>query len=116
MILDITIKDNNGTPIHHFVKQFEEDKDIGAITIEKSGLKPEFKDFLAMYLSDSGRTVRERLLPSKIFFQTVLPAQKFHFHINPIPNTSRRQLTDMNEAVNKYELSFKTLDYEDELW
>lgn len=116
MILDITIKDNNGTPIHHFVKQLEDGKDIGSITIENPGLKPEFKDFLAMYLTDSGRSVRERLLPSKIFFQSIMPAQKLNYNIKYSPIASRKQLTDMNEAVNKYELSFKTIAYEEELW
>ncbi|MDF2803574.1 MAG: hypothetical protein K0S61_3477 [Anaerocolumna sp.] len=114
MIIDITIKDNNGTPIHHIVKNLEDGKDIIPLTIEQPGLKPEFKDFLAMYLSDSGRTVRERLLPCKLYFKTIISGQKINFNIKQEPLTSEKQYNVMNQAVNKYELSFRTLDYEEE--
>ena len=115
MIIDITIKDNNGTPIHHFIKNLEDGKDMIPLTIEAAGLKPAFKDFLAMYLSDSGRVVRERLISGKYYFSTILTGEKFYLKRKQEPASSlEKQSNAMTQAVTKYELSFRTLDNEEE--
>jgi hypothetical protein len=114
MIIDITIKDNNGTPIHHIVKNLESGKDTIPFIIEQPGLKTEFKDFLDMYLSESGRFIRERLIPSTYYFNTIISEHKINFSLKEENKSSEKYNNDLNKAVVKYELSFKTLDYKEE--
>lgn len=113
MIIDITIKDNNGTPLHHIVKNLDDEKETNPLTIDLPGLKQEFKDFLDMYLSDSGRFNRERLMPGKYYFNTFLPAPKIDFHTKQGGIFPEKQHSLMNNAVIRYELSFKTLEEEE---
>lgn len=63
MVIDIDIKiaNSNGQLIHRFSKRFDE-KAESAEKINNEGLSKDFEDFLAEYLSDSGRSIRDRLM------------------------------------------------------
>ncbi|QHQ61658.1 hypothetical protein Ana3638_13480 [Anaerocolumna sedimenticola] len=66
MLIDIDIKiaDNEGKLIQHFSKRFDEKLNIPENVEKRSGIKREFEEFLAEYLTASGRTVREKLIYS----------------------------------------------------
>lgn len=110
MIIDVTIKDNNGTLIHHFIKNLEDGTNTFTLSAHPTGLKTEFKDFLSMYLTESGRVVRERLLPSKYYFNSMLTGHKFKLSSNTASNSLEKHNNALNQALLKYEISFKTLE------
>lgn len=64
MIIDIDIKiaQSNGKLIHSFSKRFNEKLEVSEKIEKNTGLSKEFEDFLAEYLTASGRLVRDRLI------------------------------------------------------
>ncbi len=62
MVIDIKITNSDGKIVHHFKKQFDE-KLTDSDKIEKNfEISKDFEEFLAEYLSASGRKIRERLM------------------------------------------------------
>ena len=66
MLIDIDIKiaDNEGKLIKQFSKRFDEKLNIPEKVEKRKGTNKEFEEFLAEYLTASGRTVREKLIYS----------------------------------------------------
>lgn len=114
MILDISIKDNNGNLIHHYIKNIDDGIKHIPLTIEPFGIKAEFQDFLDMYLSESGKFIREKLLPSSQIYcnskTSIVSNGEFNFYLKKKYFSKDKPTTSMDKAVVKYELYFKTLE------
>ena len=83
MLIDIDIKiaDNEGKLIRHFSKRFDEQLNIPDKIGKGNGVKKEFEEFLAEYLTPSGRFVREKLIcepymPDIYHYNSVIPTDK----------------------------------------
>ncbi len=64
MIIDIDIKiaNSSGKLVHSFSKRFNEKLDLSDKIEKDSGISKDFEDFLAEYLTESGRVVRKKLI------------------------------------------------------
>jgi hypothetical protein len=64
MIIDIDIKiaNSSGKLVHSFSKRFNERLDLSDNIEKDNGMSKDFEDFLAEYLTASGRVVRKKLI------------------------------------------------------
>ncbi len=64
MIIDIDIKiaNSSGKLVHSFSKRFNEKLDLSDKIEKDNGISKDFEDFLAEYLTASGRVVRKKLI------------------------------------------------------
>lgn len=64
MIIDIDIKiaNSSGKLVHSFSKRFNEKLDLSDNIEKDNGMSKDFEDFLAEYLTASGRVVRKKLI------------------------------------------------------
>lgn len=99
MIIDIKISDNNGKQLHHYKQKIDDNTDFTFPIPIISDTRKTFHQFLSQYLSESGRVIRDKLIPEE-YMHSRIQSITYMNYSNPY-NGTKFLSTDMTSEDNQ---------------
>lgn len=100
--IDIQVSDENGKRIHRFAKRFDENTNTSEDFSKSTASKGKFEEFLAEYLSASGRTIRDKLINDLYPYNSNLNNNK---NFKKFDFNSDKAVSDSSDGELEYKIS-----------